>query len=165
MLEPIPFERRGALDNLFQFYIHDFSELWAGQGRAELEEDGLFALDGSLQSYFTDPTRKAFFIRADGHLAGFALINAASHAGREIDFNVGEFFVARKHRRFGVGRRAAHLLFEGMRGRWEVAVVETNANAIPFWRNAIAQCVVVRDVEEVQGDGVRWRGPIFCFRT
>ena len=52
------------------------------------------------------PARWPYLILADGHLAGFVLINDVSHSGRPLDFAVAEFFVVRKHRRGGIARAA-----------------------------------------------------------
>ncbi len=30
------------IQNMMQLYVHDFSELWAGTDRGELEDDGFF---------------------------------------------------------------------------------------------------------------------------
>ena len=48
-----------------------------------------------------------------------------------------EFFVLRSHRRAGVGRRAACLLWDRLPGRWVVRVPELNRAGIPFWAEAI----------------------------
>jgi len=42
-LEAIPPEGRPVLEAMFQLYIHDFSEYWAGEDRGELPETGQFA--------------------------------------------------------------------------------------------------------------------------
>ena len=41
-LEPAGREARETIANLFQLYVHDFSEQWAGTDRGELQEDGRF---------------------------------------------------------------------------------------------------------------------------
>ena len=54
-------------------------------------------------------------------------------------FDVAEFFVARGYRRFGVGRRAARLLWNRLPGKWIVRVSERNQRAIPFWTRVVAE--------------------------
>jgi hypothetical protein len=44
-------EQRPALENLFQLYIHDFSEQWADRAEGEIEEDGRFAPYPYLEAY------------------------------------------------------------------------------------------------------------------
>ncbi len=102
-----------------------------------------------------------FVVRADGRIAGFALVNRWSALGQPLDHAVAEFFVLRKYRRAGVGTRAAHLVFRRMRGRWEVPIAAYNQEAVPFWRS-VARSLPVR-AEEHAGDGQRWAGPVLCF--
>ena len=54
-LEPAGPERRQTLANLFQLYVHDFSEQWAGTERGELGEDGLFEDSPGPDAYRTEP--------------------------------------------------------------------------------------------------------------
>src|SRR5947209_454946 len=102
-LEVAAASQRPTLENLFQLYTHDFSDFWVGREDGELEEDGRFPAYVHLDSYWTEPERTPYLIRAGGHLAGFALVNRFSHSGLPLDFAIAEFFVARKHRRGGVG--------------------------------------------------------------
>ena len=111
-----------ALQNLFQLYVHDFSEFWAGTVRGDLSADGLFEPDPHLDSYWTDPKREALFIHVHGALAGFVLINDHSHSGQPLDHSIAEFFVVRKYRGQGVGRQAAHAAFARHSGVWEAAI-------------------------------------------
>ena len=104
---PARADQRPALEAMFQLYVHDFSAFWAGRPDGELGEDGRFAPYEHLDSYWRAPDRRPLLIRADGRLAGFALINAHSHMRRPVEHAVAEFFVARKHRRAGVGAAAA----------------------------------------------------------
>jgi len=72
----------------------------------------------------------------DGHPAGFALVKRINDA--PPTFDMGEFFIARQHRRRGVGRRVAIKLFDSLPGRWEVREMPANKPAQTFWRNTIA---------------------------
>lgn len=90
-------EQRLVLEAMFQLYVHDFSEFWAGTDRGELDESGRFE-HYSLAVYWRDPMHMPLLIRAGGHLAGFALLNSKSH-GDPVDRNMAEFFVVRKHQR------------------------------------------------------------------
>src|ERR1700761_1296989 len=62
-----------VLSNLYQLYIHDFTDFVD----RELGEDGKFTCD-PLAPYWTDPQRFPFFIRSEGKLAGFALVKKGS---------------------------------------------------------------------------------------
>lgn len=156
-------EQREALANLVQLYIYDFNEVLAVERRIGIGEDGRFRDDVlRLESYWTDADRSVWFIRVDGALAGFALLNTASHCGRAVDFNMGELFVARTYRRLGVGMRAAMEVITRHPGQWEIAVGARNAPAKAFWTRVIAAANVA-DVETLEGDGVAWTGPLFRF--
>jgi hypothetical protein len=92
---------------LLQLYKYDFSEFAPiGSPYGEVDEEGLFAYPG-LESYWQDSGRIPLLIRADDHLAGFALVNQWSALGLPLDHAVAEFFVMRKYRRARVGTRAA----------------------------------------------------------
>ncbi len=156
-------EERPILENLFQLYIHDFSEQWAGRDDGELGDDGRFEDYPHLASYWRDADRVPLLIRVNGHLAGFALLNSFSHAGAPLDRAMAEFFVVRKHRRAGVGLAAAQTIFRRWPGRCEAAVARTNGAALAFWRKAVATCPGVSDIREVDVADEVWNGPVLLF--
>ena len=90
-------------------------------------------------------------------------MNTHSHRGGGVERNMGEFFIARKHRRAGAATRAVGQILADYPGRWEIAVVERNTTAKAFWPRAIASAPNVADLTRVEGDGDHWRGPIWCF--
>jgi predicted acetyltransferase len=151
---------RTAIENLFQLYVHDFTDFWT-ERRVELQEDGRFPPHSWLESYWGDPSRAAYLIRADGQLAGFVLINAHSHSGLPSDNDIAEFFVARHYRREGVGRAAALAAIQARPGQWELAVARTNTGAQAFWRGIAA--AVAPQVDELDLDDDRWNGLILRF--
>ena len=161
MVDQVPAGQQRVLDALLQLYLHDFSSLAPlGTPYGEVSEDGRFAYPW-LESYWQEPGREPFVVRADGRIAGFVLVNRWSALDRPLDHAVAEFFVLRKYRRAGVGRRAAHLIFHRMRGRWEVPIAAYNREAVPFWRSVVRSLPV--RAEERAGDGQRWAGPVLCF--
>jgi predicted acetyltransferase len=129
--------------NLFALYIYDLSEHMGW----DVPETGLFGSDEFLAQYWGRKPNDArlhwseglrgfpFLIKADGMLAGFALI-------REIEkdpptFDVGEFFILRKYRGRGVGKGVAHRLFDLFPGNWQVRELPENTPAQDFWRRTI----------------------------
>ena len=156
-------EERGVLENLFQLYVHDFTEQWAGEARGEIGEDGLFE-PYPLDPYWCDDGCVPLLLRRDGRLAGFALLNRTGHAGPPVDRNVAEFFVLRKHRRSGLAQAAAHGIFSRYPGQWEAAVARRNLAALAFWRRAVAAHPGVRDIEELTHGPPVWDGPVLRFR-
>jgi predicted acetyltransferase len=157
-------EHQSVLENLFQLYTHDFSEHWAGTPRGELDEQGRFP-PYPLEPYWQDETRVPLLLRREGHLVGLALLDRSSHAGRTVDRNIAEFFIARKHRRGGVGRAAVHAIFERYPGLWETSVARKNVAALAFWRRVIASHPSVADLEERDMHDATWNGPVLCYRV
>ena len=156
-LEPVG-DRRATVENLFQFYVHDFTD-FSETRRVELGEDGRFPPYPWLDSYWDEAGREPLLIRADGNLAGFILINREGHSGQPCDFNMAEFFVARHYRREGVGGAAALQAIVARPGLWEIAVARRNTPAIPFWRGVAERAAPGRVEERDQDDG-RWNGMI-----
>ena len=154
--------QRETLANLVQLYIHDFSEFLSAQRKLAVEENGRFADLLRLDEYWSAADRSVWFIRAGGQLAGFALLNRHSHCNRPVDFNMGEFFVMRTFRRNGVGTRAAIDLVRMHAGQWEIAVSARNPPALAFWPRVVA-ATNAREVEQIEGDGEAWTGPIWRF--
>jgi predicted acetyltransferase len=150
------------IQNMMQLYVHDFSEQWAGTERGELEEDGLFA-EYPLEGYWRDPDRIALLLRAEGRLAGFALVNAFSHSGLSLDRSMAEFFVVRKYRGSGIGRLAAHTIFDRYPGQWETAVARKNPGALAFWQKTVRQHPQAREIAELDMKTEAWNGPILRF--
>lgn len=161
-LEPAG-DRREAIENLFQLYVHDVTVFWDSR-RVELGENGRFPGYPPLASYWSEPRREALLIRADGALAGFVLLNDPSHSGKRADFNVAEFFVARPYRREGLGRAAALKAILPRAGQWEIAVARRNTGAQSFWRGVAAEAAK-GPVEERDQDDDRWNGTILRFRV
>ncbi len=164
-IEPAGPERKRAIANLIQLYVHDFSEHWRGGPGGELSEEGLFDPYPFLDSYWREPDRFPLLIRVDGRLAGFALVNRVGHLGRPLDRNMAEFFVARKHRRAGVGLAAAHLILERWPGVWEIGVARRNMAALAFWRRVVRDCPGRVGVEELDLATPAWDGALFRLET
>lgn len=162
-VEVIPATRADepVLANLLELYAHDFSEFVSG---IEVGDDGRFGYP-RLRLYWEEEGRRAFLIKSEGRLAGFAFVTRGSCvSGRADVWDVAEFFVLRGHRRRGVGQAAAHVLWNTMRGAWEVRVMETNRAAAEFWARAVAafKGAEVRPAL-VEVDGARWR--VFSFES
>lgn len=161
-LTPATRQQAPILQNLMQFYIHDFSAFFVGTDRGDVDPDGRYG-DYPLDDYWTDPARAAFLIHCDGVLAGFALVNDHAHSGQAVDRNVAEFCVLRKYRGQGAGRIAAEALFSLYPGSWEVAVMRKNLKALAFWCRTIQGAVRAHDVVELDLDDDHWNGPILRF--
>lgn len=150
------------LANLLELYIHDLSDVFPN---LEIGSDGRFGYR-RLPLYWRDPDRRfAFLIKCDGRVVGFALVTRGSPGTDDPSvFDVEEFFVLRRHRRSGVGRRAAMLLWNRLPGRWIVRVSEGNRGAVPFWTRVIAEYTGGAATESTRpGDPHLWR--VFSFHS
>ena len=115
-----------VLERLIDFYFYDFSEF---DGR-DVEADGSYHYQW-LNAYWTDGDRKAYLLKVDGQLAGFALVRLIAPT------EMAEFFVMRKYRRAGMGTAAARDVIARHPGPWLVSQVANNKPATEFWRRAI----------------------------
>jgi predicted acetyltransferase len=156
---------RALIRNLYPLYLHDLTEFTEFY---DVDERGIFFPD-----YLPDwldrvgPTTHPLIVRAGGKPAGFALVAQAPfpHMTRGRDYRMCEFFVLKRYRRRGVGRRAAQAIFARFPGLWEVSELPLNTGAIAFWRRTIGEYTGGAFAEGVEhGDVVqvfdsRMRGP------
>lgn len=128
-LAPVAEQDKPVLANLIQLYRYDFSEIRG----YNLTAHGTFVYR-YLDHYFTEDTREACFITADGTLAGFTMTRCLDDGAREVS----EFFVARRHRRHGIGQDAACQMFRRHPGPWQLAFDHANHPAAQFWPRVTA---------------------------
>jgi predicted acetyltransferase len=140
---------RPVLRRLMQLYLYDFATI----ARWDIGGDGLYGNAERIEGFWTDPGMSAFLIRADGALAGFALVRERAYFAGAGTRDISEFFVLRRHRKRGVGERAARRLFDLFPGRWEVAELASNAEAQAFWRRVIDRYTGGRFEEAPRPDG------------
>ena len=100
-LAPASIDERPILENLLQFYIYDFSEIVGG----DVEDDGRFK-ERSLAPYWEQTWRHPFLFRADGNLAGFALIHQRSRLSGDTS-TVGLGRILRDAKVSAAGHRSA----------------------------------------------------------
>jgi len=131
-------KQRRTLANLAQLYMHDFNDFLEADGKLDVGEDGRFKDDIGLASYWTKPENSVWFIRADGKLAGFALLDAVTRSGQPADFNMAQFFVTRAYRGREVASRAVVAMLDVHPGQWEIAIMLRNVPALRFWPRAVA---------------------------
>ena len=126
-------EELAFLERLLELYAYELSDI----ADLHIGADGRFGYS-PLPSYWTESSRHPYLVRVDGELAGFILIQQGSRlTGAPEVWDVAEFFVLKRHRRHGVGLRAAHDVWQRHSGPWEVRVMERNTGALGFWRHAV----------------------------
>jgi predicted acetyltransferase len=163
-LEEVGADAAPLLRRLMQLYLYDLGSIDGWRISAE----GLYGDAESIERFWTEPGRRAFLIRADGELAGFALIRDTAQLAGAGTSEVSEFFVLRKFRRRGVGERAAIQVFDLAPGSWELSQLESNVAAQEFWRAVIGRYTggAFADFDHAHGDwGWPWRGRVQRFTT
>lgn len=127
-------------------YNYEFSQY----DKRAFGNDGLFGYK-YLENYFIDCDRFAYFIYADGDLAGFALINKYPECQRPIDWSVAEFFVSYNFRRQGVATEAVMKIFEIHKGYYHIKYHNENKASVALW-NSIANKFSNNHYEVCTGD-------------
>ena len=149
---------RPVMQQMMELYQYDFSEFTD----ADLNEQGYFGYS-YLDYYWVESNRYPFLIRVDARLAGFVLVHQSTYASNN-QYHMAEFFVLRKYRKQGIGRKAAFYIFNLLRGRWEIYQAHTNLIAQRFWQNVIGFYTSDKYTETVmEEDG--WAGIMRCFNN
>ena len=152
-LEAITKEQAPVLSNLFELYVHDFSE----HVPCQLKANGRFDLSID-ERWWTDAEHFPFLVRHGSELCGFVLARRGSRVSADVDaMDVAEFFIVRGARRKGAGMAAAHALFTRFPGRWEMRVRRTNGAAMSFWVRVAAAWLGAEAVPTpFSAQGVTW---------
>jgi predicted acetyltransferase len=157
-LLPAAASHKPALAKLIQFYHYDLSEV----NGAEVDEHGRFDA-ARLDAYWTEAECHPFLIRVDQRLAGFALVHRQSRLHNSFSgHSMADFFVMRRHRRQGVGRTAATLLFDRFPGAWEVSATAKNVPGHVFWRSVVDH-YTGGHYDETWLQTAAWRGTVESF--
>ena len=131
LLKDVKLEEKAILRNLIEYYEYDFS----GYTGRDVNPSGTFEYK-YLDLYWIEDHRHPFLLLLDDTYIGFALVRKKI----EIDcWSMEEFFVLKKYRRRGLGRRAAFLLFKGFPGVWRIVQHHKNIQAQKFWRRIIQE--------------------------
>lgn len=156
-LQLAAFEQKSVLRQLLSLYKYDFTEFETD----DINEHGLYEYK-YLDHYWTEAGRYPFILRVDGQIAGLALVRGIESDEKPNAYSMAEFFVMRKYRRNGVGRRAATELFDRFPGVWSVKQVQSNLPSHAFWRDVIGKYTGGHYVE-IREEG--WDGPVQTFRS
>ena len=159
-LDPALPEHVPILANLLELYAHDFSEFH----RLDIGADGRFGYK-PLPLYWSQPNRHPFRIRAEGELAGLALVKKGSEiTDNPTIWDMAEFFILRGCRRTGIGTLAAQEVWRRFPGFWEVRVMQSNLSANSFWQKAISHFTreAIQPVR-IEKDGRHWQ--LFSFES
>lgn len=126
--------------NLFQYYIYDMSEYTGFSPNS----DGTFTVDESivnLNMYWTCQDHYPYLIIVDDEIAGFSLVR--KYPFDNDYFDIGQFFVLRKFKNKGIGRKAFELSIREHPGKWITRVLPNNIGAYRFWDKVISEVSTV----------------------
>ncbi len=116
-----------------------------------------------LDSYWEKETREPYFIKIDGKLAGFALVNNHTLIQPE-GFNIAEFYIKKEFRLKGIGKEAAFKIFDTHHGKWETRQLVENKKAYLFWTKVINEYTYGNYKETISAKD-HWQGPIQTFEN
>jgi predicted acetyltransferase len=123
---------KAIVENLMQYYIYDFTEF----NDDKVNGQGRFNDYPYFENYWTEEGRFPYLINVKGEYAGFVFVR---YDASEEHFSMAEFFIMKKFRRSGLGKKIAHNVFQLHSGKWEVLQMEKNKPAQSFWRKVIGE--------------------------
>ena len=127
-LDPALQEHAPILANSLELYAHDFSEF----RHLDIGADGRFRYK-PLPLYWSQPNRHPFLIRAEGKLAGLALVKGSQISGIRQS-GICRNFILGGCRRRGIGTLAAQEAWEAVSG-----LLGNPCYAIQFLRESILE--------------------------
>ena len=154
----IKIEEKKTLANLLELYFQELSTFKA----LEVDEYGKFGYK-YLDLYWQEKERLPFFIKVDGNISGFILINEHSDItpGAKV---IAEFYVLKNYQRQGIGKQAAFKIFNKFPGEWEIAEMIENIPAQEFWRKIIEEYTAGRYTKIIMNNEI-WKGPVQKFNN
>ncbi|WP_413113350.1 GNAT family N-acetyltransferase [Thaumasiovibrio sp. DFM-14] len=127
---------RSVLENLFQYYVYDMSEFMGFTPN----DDGLYAFDSfQLDAYWLRDDHFPYLIFVGSELAGFALVRR--YPSNTSIYDIEQFFVLRKFKGKGVGKKALGLVLKSYPGKWQIRILSENIVALNFWKSAVSNVV------------------------
>ncbi|HEY3655610.1 MAG TPA: GNAT family N-acetyltransferase [Steroidobacteraceae bacterium] len=129
---------RQWIQDVYGEYLDALSDLNTGLfsvlGADNPREHEIFA------NWFANDQSHPLVILRGSDAVGFALVTRPRipAAGETAaNYNMSEFFVRKAHRRMGIGRDAATLIFDRFAGDWEIVEYQRNPGAVLFWRRVL----------------------------
>lgn len=126
-----------AIQSMWLFYIYDLGRQYDYDKDWKYLSNLSFVSD-NLMPYFSDKHWKAFLVKVNNEMAGFALLNKTSVSTQTV-WHIAEFFILAKFQGQGFGTQVAQQIWEKYPGHWEISVIPENTTALGFWRKIIAR--------------------------
>lgn len=116
--------------------------------------------DEIFANWFANDHAHPLIIAKGPESVGFALVTrplVAPAGGGRVHYHMSEFFVRKPHRRMGVGRDAAHLIFDRFAGDWEIVEYQRNPDSVTFWRRVLTAYCRGEFTERIRNGEVQQR--------
>lgn len=150
------YSEKHFLKKMLELYAYDCTQ-FEDKDLNEFGEYGYRYLD----FYWVESERYPFIVRVNDKLAGFVLINKFGYT-ENVEWTIAEFFVLKKYRNQGIGKKLAFHVFDKFPGKWEVRTLNKNLTAKAFWRKIIRQ-YAKKSMQEFQEGIGDWQSPIWTF--
>ncbi len=147
-------EEKDKLYRLLQYALYDGSFYVDN----DIDEECIFPYDW-FDDYFTDKTRKAYFIKNSNKYLGMVLLNE-NFVFNKSGKSIAEFLILPIYRRNHIGKSVAFDVFDMFKGNWEVKPMENNPIAYSFWKNVINKYTNGNYI--VKNDGIE---DVFMFQS
>jgi predicted acetyltransferase len=149
---------RRWIQHVYGEYLDALSDLNTGVfsvlGADNPREQEIFA------NWFADDQSHPLLILKGRDPVGFALVSRRripAVGETAPDYHMSEFFVRAPHRRGGIGRDAATLIFDRFAGEWEIVEYLRHPGAVAFWRKVLTGYSKGRFTERSRNGEVRQR--------
>ena len=164
MIEPVKKEEKEILRNLLEKYRYEFSQY----DGTDVNNLGLYGYD-YFDNYWTEENRYPFFVKVDGKIAGFIMVNDYPDIKIDTNYSMAEFFIMYKYRRHGVGKYAAKCIFNEIKGKWQLKIHPKNIISEKFWIKIIDEYTkgdyeIIRNAPEAICEGGAM-GHVIIFKT
>jgi len=151
ILEKVKIENKNKLSKLLEVYLEELFE-------KSKKETGPYKY---FDKYFTEPNRHPFFIKVDGKLAGFILVNLKDPLTNGKKQEISEFYITPLYRNKGIGNKSVVKIFNKYPGDWVVRVLKNNP-AEKFWIKNI-NGYTKGDYEKNEQKNKKWNWTVFTF--
>jgi predicted acetyltransferase len=129
---------------------------------------GLFSVLGGdnphgqeiFANWFANDQSHPLVILQGSELVGFSLVTrprVPAAGEKAVTYQMSEFFIRQAHRRVGIGRHAATLIFDRFAGDWEIVEYQRNPASVAFWRRVLASYGDGRFTERSRNGEIRHR--------
>ncbi|WP_061997102.1 GNAT family N-acetyltransferase [Clostridium sp. ATCC 25772] len=132
-LQLVKESEKEMLYNIFQKYLYEMTKYYDD----ELDDTGNY-LYRYFDNYFIEPTRKALFIKWEGKIVGFIMLNNHSYIDQKPDYVIAEFSIFPIYRKKDIAQEAIAKVFSQYPGKWELKFSLKNKPAVNLWYKSTA---------------------------